>query len=93
MGISELLLIALVVLIVFGPDKLPQLAKNIGKFAIVSIVFYLVGYNLGYGVPEGGFIGTPSIWVDSSSLETVGELGYPARGDEFIDELFRCRFF
>ena len=32
-------------------------AKNIGKFAIVSIVFYLVGYNLGYGVPEGGFIG------------------------------------
>ena len=29
----------------------------------------------------------------SSSLETVGELGYPARGDEFIDELFRCRFF
>ena len=27
-------------------------AKNIGKFAIVSVVFYLVGYNLGYGIPE-----------------------------------------
>ena len=26
-------------------------AKNIGKFAIVSIVFYLFGYNLGYGIP------------------------------------------
>ena len=24
-------------------------AKNIGKFAIVSVMFYLVGYNLGYG--------------------------------------------
>ena len=30
-------------------------AKNIGKFAIVSIVFYLFGYNLGYDVPKGGF--------------------------------------
>ena len=36
MGISELLLIALVVLIVFGPDKLPQLAKNIGKLTAKS---------------------------------------------------------
>ena len=45
-------------------------AKNIGKFAIVSIVFYLFGYNLGYGVSEGGIIGFPSIWRDNSSLET-----------------------
>ncbi len=27
-------------------------AKNIGKFAICSLVFFLVGYNLAYGVPE-----------------------------------------
>ena len=27
-------------------------AKNIGKFAIVSVMFYLVGYNLGYGDAE-----------------------------------------
>ena len=45
-------------------------AKNIGKFAIVCVVFYLVGYNLGYGIPEGGYIGSFSTWTDSSSLET-----------------------
>ena len=33
-------------------------AKNIGKFAICSLVFFLVGYNLAYGVPEGGYIGS-----------------------------------
>ena len=61
-------------------------AKNIGKFAIVSIVFYLVGYNLGYSVPEGGFIGTPSIWTDSTSLET----GYSDASDWFFQALFVC---
>ena len=29
-------------------------AKNVGKFAICSIVFFLFGYNLAYGIPEGG---------------------------------------
>ena len=33
-------------------------AKNVGKFAICSIVFFLFGYNLAYGIPEGGYIGT-----------------------------------
>ena len=28
-------------------------AKNVGKFAICSIVFFLFGYNLAYGIPEG----------------------------------------
>ena len=28
-------------------------AKNIGKFAIGSLVFFFFGYNLAYGVPEG----------------------------------------
>ncbi len=61
-------------------------AKNIGKFAIVSIVFFLFGYNLGYGVPEGGFIGFPSIWTDSTSLDT----GYSDSSDWFFQALFVC---
>ena len=55
-------------------------AKNIGKFAIVSIVFYLFGYNMGYGVPEGGFIGSFSIWTDNTSLDT----GYSDASDWFF---------
>ncbi len=61
-------------------------AKNIGKFAIVSIVFYLIGYNLGYTVPEGGYIGTPSIWTDNTSMET----GYSDASDWFFQALFVC---
>ncbi|MDB9985754.1 ammonium transporter [Pelagibacterales bacterium] len=61
-------------------------AKNIGKFAIVCIVFYLVGYNLGYGIPEGGYIGTLEIWSDKSSLET----GYSDASDWFFQALFVC---
>ena len=61
-------------------------AKNIGKFAIVSIVFYLIGYNLGYTVPEGGYIGTPSIWTDNTSMDT----GYSDASDWFFQALFVC---
>ena len=61
-------------------------AKNIGKFAIVSIVFYLFGYNMGYGIPEGGFIGSFSIWTDNTSLDT----GYSDASDWFFQALFVC---
>ena len=45
-------------------------AKNIGLFSIAGIMFWLFGYNLAYGIPEGGFIGNFLPWSDSSSLET-----------------------
>ena len=44
-------------------------AKNIGKFSIVAIIFYLGGYNLAYGIPEGGFIGSFTPWTLTDSLE------------------------
>ena len=61
-------------------------AKNIGKFAICSIVFFLVGYNLAYGVPEGGYIGSFSIWNDNSNPET----GYSGYSDWFFQTMFVC---
>ncbi len=61
-------------------------AKNIGKFAIVSIVFYLFGYNLGYGVDEGGFIGSISIWSGEDSINN----GYSLSSDWFFQTLFVC---
>ena len=33
-------------------------AKNIGLYSIAGIMFWLFGYNLAYGIPEGGYIGT-----------------------------------
>ena len=45
-------------------------AKNIGKFAICSIIFFLFGYNIAYGIPEGGYIGSFSIWSDGSEVGT-----------------------
>ena len=45
-------------------------AKNIGKFAICSLVFFFCGYNLAYGITEGGFIGSFSMWTDASELST-----------------------
>ena len=61
-------------------------AKNIGKFAIASIVFFLCGYNLAYGIPEGGYIGTFSIWSDSSEIGT----GYSDYSDWFYQAMFVC---
>ena len=44
-------------------------AKNIGLFSIAGIMFWLFGYNLAYGIPEGGFIGKFIPWSDASSLD------------------------
>ena len=61
-------------------------AKNIGKFAIASIIFFFFGYNLAYGVPEGGYIGSFKIWSDSSNMST----GYSDSSDFFFQVMFVC---
>ena len=59
-------------------------AKNIGKFSIVAIVFYLGGYNLAYGIPEGGFIGSFTPWTLNNSIEQ----GYSGSADWYFQMLF-----
>ncbi len=61
-------------------------AKNIGKFAIASIIFFLFGYNLAYGIPEGGFIGSFSMWNEGSEMGT----GYSDSSDWFFQTMFVC---
>ncbi len=61
-------------------------AKNIGKFAIASIIFFFFGYNLAYGIPEGGYIGNFKFWEDSSKMST----GYSASSDFFFQVMFVC---
>ena len=45
-------------------------AKNIGLFSIAGVMFWMVGYNLAYGIPEGGYIGKFMPWSDGSKLDT-----------------------
>ena len=59
-------------------------AKNIGLYSIAAIMFWLVGYNLAYGISEGGYIGVFSSWSDASKLDT----GYSDGSDWFFQMVF-----
>ena len=59
-------------------------AKNIGLFSIAGIMFWLFGYNLAYGIPEGGFIGKFIPWSDGSKVET----GYSDGSDWYFQMVF-----
>ena len=59
-------------------------AKNIGLFSIAGIMFWMVGYNLAYGIPEGGYIGSFTMWSDGSALSD----GYSASSDWFFQMVF-----
>ncbi len=59
-------------------------AKNIGLFSIAGIMFWMVGYNLAYGIPEGGYIGSFTPWSDSSSVDT----GYSDGSDWYFQMVF-----
>ena len=59
-------------------------AKNIGLISISGVMFWMVGYNLAYGIPEGGYIGNFIPWLDSSSVET----GYSDGSDWYFQMVF-----
>ena len=59
-------------------------AKNIGLFSVAAIMFWLVGYNLAYGIPEGGYIGKFIPWSDASSVDT----GYSDGSDWYFQMVF-----
>jgi len=61
-------------------------AKNIGKFALCSIIFFLFGYQMAYGIPEGGYIGSFSMWSEGSEIGT----GYSDSSDWFFQTMFVC---
>ena len=59
-------------------------AKNIGLFSIAGIMFWMVGYNLAYGIPEGGYIGKFIPWSDGSAVDT----GYSDGSDWYFQMVF-----
>ena len=59
-------------------------AKNIGLYSIAGIMFWLCGYNLAYGISEGGYIGTFTPWSDASDISK----GYSDTSDWFFQMVF-----
>ena len=67
--------------------------KNISLFSIAGLMYWLVGYNLMYGIEEGGYIGELfSVWsADDSAI--AGEApdfsgGYAAGSDWYFQMVF-----
>jgi len=59
-------------------------AKNIGLFSIAGIMFWMFGYNVAYGIPEGGYIGKFIPWSDASKIAT----GYADGSDWYFQMVF-----
>ena len=59
-------------------------AKNIGLYAISGIMFWVIGYNLAYGIPEGGYIGKFIPWSDASEIDK----GYADGSDWYFQMVF-----
>ena len=59
-------------------------AKNIGLFSIAGVMFWLVGYNLAYGIDPGGYIGKFIPWADGSKIDT----GYSDGSDWYFQMVF-----
>ena len=58
--------------------------KNVGLYSISGIMFYIVGYNLAYGIPEGGYMGSFTSFVAVEDMAT----GYSAHSDWFFQMVF-----
>ena len=59
-------------------------AKNIGLFSIAGIMFWMFGYNVADGIPEGGYIGKFIPWSDNSKIST----GYADGSDWYFQMVF-----
>ena len=59
-------------------------AKNIGLFSIAGIMFWMFGYNVAYGIPEGGYIGKFIPWSDNSNIAK----GYADGSDWYFQMVF-----
>ena len=59
-------------------------AKNIGLFSIAGIMFWMFGYNVAYGIPEGGYIGKFIPWSDDRKISK----GYADGSDWYFQMVF-----
>ena len=67
-----------------------QLLKNIALFAVASIMYFLIGYNVMYSGVDGGYIGSFAMWAQPID-EAKGPFeaaGYSAASDWFFQMVF-----
>ncbi len=64
-----------------------QCLKNITLYAVACIMFWLIGYQLMYGVTEGGFIGKFAIMNFTDAKADLGS-GYSSSADWFYQMVF-----
>ncbi len=62
--------------------------KNIALYSIAGIMFWLVGYNVMYGGPAGGFIGTFGPYNFPAPGADTAEDGYSVASDWFFQMVF-----
>jgi len=64
--------------------------KNITLYSIAGLMFYLVGYNLLFGVAEGGLAGVPVIWApdDAAAFASGDEPAFAQNAFWFFQMVF-----
>ena len=60
--------------------------KNVALFSVAGLMVWFTGYNLIYGIPEGGFIGKFGPWSADDTNPTG--TGYSASSDWFFQMVF-----
>ncbi|AKH43463.1 Amt family ammonium transporter [Altererythrobacter atlanticus] len=66
-----------------------QCLKNIGLYSIAGLMFWVVGYNVAYGVSEGGFVSGVWAWYPMQGVgEADVETGYSVASDWFFQMVF-----
>ena len=60
--------------------------KNIALYSVAGLMVWLVGYNLIYGVEEGGLLGNFAFW--SADDTDIVNTGYSASSDWFFQMVF-----
>lgn len=54
-----------------GKNSINILMKNLIDFSMGSLIFYIVGYTLMFGVDIGGFIGKPEWFVNDNGVDGI----------------------
>ena len=54
-----------------GKNSVNILMKNLIDFSMGSLIFYIVGYTLMFGVDVGGLIGKPVFFLDDNGVNGI----------------------